>query len=961
MVVQGLNRWALLTGVSFLALGAGLADSTPAEACATASGGSTLSVQIGCIDWNDSPLSITNTGTIAGTGATYALKTSTSGFGTLTNNGLISGPIVNNFAVNLTINSDTTGTLGSTIGTIGSIANTANNVVFNSGNQRLTGNINATGHTVVNSGENLVLGGTITVTGAYTQNTLTGTLSVNAGSSELVVTGAAAISDGTVLASYSSLANHLRGETFTLVQGGGGSSYSANNSNNAALVQSALNGLVVAGSVSGNNLLAVAQNNYIGTTTASLSNTGNISTASAYYVAASGHLGTLTNTGTIDGAGEFGITVASGGQVDTINNSGTISGLNGIHNSGSIAVVSNQAGGTISGNYAILDSGTIGTISNSGVIMGTLGAISISAGGIGTIGNSGLIAGNIINSGTQALTINGGSNGAIGTLTGFATGTAGTITSTLSNLTFATGSLLLNDDINVGSFNVLNSGATLRLNNARTITGNYSQTGGGLVIGVASSSSYGRLSVSNNATIAGTSITISGSSLTTGQTYSIVHAGGAGSYSNDTVTISGTNGLSASVSVSGNDLLVTLNSAQTITTSTITTPSITTPTTTPTAATAYASKGVTADGAAVGVGVALDAIAKATTPAAITFQNNVLTALNSLPAAQQPAAIKQLAAPQTTPSALVANLTAAPAISAIEQHESAPNEGGGTGASSGSAGHDYGLWGKILGGEALRDTTPKADGYRSSDFGLVSGLDVVLDPDTTVGGAFGWVRGWAAGLAGSTGSFTTVDSYQVNSYGQHHWGPAFADGQVGFGYNSFNQRREIGFLNQAAHASYGGEQYLAKVRVGYDIPTNDGLTYTPLAKVRYLRSVNDAYSESGSAENLTVNRRGVQSITQDIGGQVSWNANSAWGAVTPEVRLAWVHDYKQAPIASSGILGGTVAFTSSVAQPSADGARVNAIATLETAGDLTVKVEYEGEMRHDYQSHTGVLKATWGF
>ncbi|PKU25135.1 hypothetical protein [Telmatospirillum siberiense] len=45
----------------------------------------------------------------------------------------------------------------------------------------------------------------------------------------------------------------------------------------------------------------------------------------------------------------------------------------------------------------------------------------------------------------------------------------------------------------------------------------------------------------------------------------------------------------------------------------------------------------------------------------------------------------------------------------------------------------------------------------------------------------------------------------------------------------------------------------------------------------------------------------------------------------------------------------------------ADGARLILSATLEQSDSLTLKAEYEGETRPNYQSHSGLLKATWGF
>ena len=135
---------------------------------------------------------------------------------------------------------------------------------------------------------------------------------------------------------------------------------------------------------------------------------------------------------------------------------------------------------------------------------------------------------------------------------------------------------------------VVNSAATVKLSSAVSIEGNYSQTGGGLLIATSNSgTSYGYLTVSGAATVTNTAVTISGSGLTSGETFTIVRPSGTGSYTNDTATVSGTSGLSAALSTSGDDLIVTLSAATA----------------------AYQSTGLTNSASAGGVGAALDALA----------------------------------------------------------------------------------------------------------------------------------------------------------------------------------------------------------------------------------------------------------------------------------------------------------------------------------------------------------------
>ena len=302
-----------------------------------------------------------------------------------------------------------------------------------------------------------------------------------------------------------------------------------------------------------------------------VTNTGGVSTTNDISIAASGTLGTLTNSGTVSSPGGLGL-MMSGGSIAAItnNSSGTISGgttgiflsfgtvgaltnsgmisatgigvLNGdplaaltnnaggtisgggsgVNNFGTITVLTNHAGGTISGTTGILNSsGTISALTNSGLITGnTFALFNDASSTLGPITNSGTIAGNIENDASQDLTINGGSGAVFGTLTGFG-GTTGTITNTASNVVFGSGNVLLNDAINVGSNTVNNVGATLAVNAPMTITGNYNQgQAATLLIGVSSGASatgsptdtgYGRLVVQGNATIAaGSSVTLQG-------------------------------------------------------------------------------------------------------------------------------------------------------------------------------------------------------------------------------------------------------------------------------------------------------------------------------------------------------------------------------------------------------------------------------------------------------------------
>lgn len=120
-------------------------------------------------------------------------------------------------------------------------------------------------------------------------------------------------------------------------------------------------------------------------TSATLSGTSNDGVAG---VVVDGTLGTLNNTGTLNG-GQAGLLIASGATVGTVNNSGTLSGKYGIINQGTLSTINNT--GTISG--GILNSGTItDSLALNGLTL-TLAGDAASVGDIsGTAGDGSAIA-----------------------------------------------------------------------------------------------------------------------------------------------------------------------------------------------------------------------------------------------------------------------------------------------------------------------------------------------------------------------------------------------------------------------------------------------------------------------------------------------------------------------------------------------------------------------------------------
>ncbi len=694
--------------------------------------------------------------------------------------------------------------------------------------------------------------------------------------------------------------------------------------------------------------------------TASLTG-GTVSTSfasTATYLAGS-PAGTLVQGGT--GSSYTGVGVVTGSVAGLALGAGA-SGTNLVvtalndYVGGSLGNLSNT--GTLAADYPvyIAATGTLGSLANSGTLSGTIAAIR-NLGLIGPIANTGVIAGNIASDATADLAIAGGAGTVFGTLTGFAAGSQGTITNTGGDLLLS-GNLLLDDAINVGGRTVRVAGGTLAINAPVAVTGNYNQTGGKLLIGVTSTTAYGQLLVNGSASLTGTNVTLvklGTNAISAGQAYTVVKANGALTFSNLTSSVTGLTGTFSSAASNGaNGLVLTLSEPV--------------GTITPPPPASFTGTGLQAGGPGVGTGAALDAIADAGGPAAIPVNTDVLLPLSQLPSGEQQRAIVQLAPTQLTPQVIA--VAVSPAVNAIVQHQDvlAANATGREerGLAAGSQGQRGAMWGQVLVSAAKRDNVSAASPYRASSYGVMIGTDLNAASKLAVGGAISWVNSTADGRGAVAGSRTELDSFQATGY--FTWQPGdletagFAiDGQLGFGYNHYKQRRRIDFLGATARASFDGQQYLGNLRASYTIPLSATTSVTPYASLREVHLHNAAYRETGAgAANLSVRKLDVDALSHEIGFQGAGIFEGGSGRFAPTFRLGWMHTYDNGPIPLTAVLGG-VAFTSTAARGAADGAAVGAGLAFQSSDRFRIAVQYDGDLRRDFRSHSGTLKMTVTF
>jgi outer membrane autotransporter protein len=707
-------------------------------------------------------------------------------------------------------------------------------------------------------------------------------------------------------------------------------------------------------------------------TISTLNNSGLIRGGSYAGIRNDNLIDTLINSGTITGGTNGIYNWGGGGSIGSLNNSGTISGgQNGIYNRSiasfatTIGTLTNSGRITSSSGDGINNNGvyaTIGLIDNlsGGTISGSAYAIYNNSGTIGSIVNAGLIAGNIGNNSANGFTISGATvTGSFGTLTGYDTSTnaIGSITSTLADLTFASGNILLNDNVNVGSYSVINSG-NLAVSNLLTITGNYVQTASGtLTSNVSSSASvsgnfssdsgYGRLYVTGSATLqSGASVVLAstGYAFANGQRFVVLEGNSSSSYNTATGSFSAS-GYQGTVTASQETdgiyqaLVLSLSGVSTSTSATNATP------TTP-----------------IAIAVLGGLQRYSGIQAGLLDLYDASLAISSSAEANHAGA--QLAPTQNFSAGSATSTATFDALNVVSSHVDAMRfAGAGSGLATGEGARDWAAWGQLYGGHAHQGMVESVSGYASTYGGLVLGADRSLNQRWRTGAAFSYSNTAVYGADDLNGDAAHVNSYGLIGYASYSGDPWYLNLSASATLQKYTTSRTISFtaFSGQAEGRFNGLQYVARAEFGIPLTLANSYTATPIAALSYSYQKQNGYTETGgNGAALSIDNTHTDALRSSLGGKLEKTLKTSYGDLLPFAQLLWTHQYNRGRASTNASFAadssGETDFTIIGATPAQDLAELRLGANLMRSDSMSIALRYDLQAASHYLSQALSLR-----
>ena len=272
-------------------------------------------------------------------------------------------------------------------------------------------------------------------------------------------------------------------------------------------------------------------------------------------------------------------------------------------------------------------------------------------------------------------------------------------------------------------------------------------------------------------------------------------------------------------------------------------------------------------------------------------------------------------------------------------------------------------WGTAYGGNDKTNGDPAvgSNTFTANTFGFAAGMDYHPVPDTILGFALaGGGTNWT--LAQALGSGRS-DAFQAGVYGTKYFGPAYVATSLAVANNWMTTNRTA--LGDQLTASFNALSVGGRVEAGYRYAVQPAIGVTPYGALQAQSFHTPSYTETdltGGGFGLTYAAMNATDTRSELGARFDGLTTLNGLPLILRGRLAWAHDWVSDPALSAVFqaLPGA-SFVVNGAPLPANSALASAGAELKLNPHVSLLGKFDGEFANGSQTYagTGTLRYTW--
>jgi outer membrane autotransporter protein len=255
--------------------------------------------------------------------------------------------------------------------------------------------------------------------------------------------------------------------------------------------------------------------------------------------------------------------------------------------------------------------------------------------------------------------------------------------------------------------------------------------------------------------------------------------------------------------------------------------------------------------------------------------------------------------------------------------------------------------------------------FDSTTGGGVIGLDDTVRPDLRIGAALGMAS--TNFSIDDTGGHAQLTQNQVAIYADYAPdAPYYLNGLAGFAYGDGHVFRGLDAAGAGQASAYvADKQYFGAMETGYALPLNQAMQFTPFLQLSAdLVDQNGSHEIGGGALDLSADGGDTGSLQSQLGGRFTGSLPLGGSRVlTTMVSVGWAHQYL--PSNRVAVLGFSAApganFQVDGAQPARDAADISAGLATAIFTNANLYVTYDGSFSGTTTTHavSGGLRVNW--